>query len=99
MRTLGLSAAVYDGRIETMPWQRTFDIVTLRAVDRMAEACAAAVQRVKLGGRDGGTLAVFATGATEAAIRTATPSIAWAERIPTVGLHDGVLLLGQHSTG
>ncbi len=38
VRVLSLPSEVYDGRIENMPPSRVFDVVTLRAVDKMAEA-------------------------------------------------------------
>jgi len=46
VRTLGLSTEVWDGRVEAMPAGRHFDVVTLRAVDRMEQALAAARLRV-----------------------------------------------------
>src|SRR5271168_1522333 len=55
IRTLGLKTEVWAARVETMPEMRTFDIVTLRAVDDMAAALAGATPRV----RPGGTLAVL----------------------------------------
>jgi 16S rRNA (guanine527-N7)-methyltransferase len=58
IRTLGLKTEVWAARVETMPEARTFDIVTLRAVDDMASALAGATPRV----RPGGTLAVLASG-------------------------------------
>jgi 16S rRNA (guanine527-N7)-methyltransferase len=57
VRTLGLKAEVWDGRVEDLPSSRTFDAVTLRAVDRMEQALAAARPRVA----PGGWLATLAT--------------------------------------
>jgi 16S rRNA (guanine527-N7)-methyltransferase len=45
IRTLGLKTEVWAARVETMPEARTFDIVTLRAVDDMTTALAAAAPR------------------------------------------------------
>jgi 16S rRNA (guanine527-N7)-methyltransferase len=59
IRTLGLKTEVWAARVETMPETRTFDIVTLRAVDDMATALASATPRI----RPGGTLAVLTSGA------------------------------------
>jgi 16S rRNA (guanine527-N7)-methyltransferase len=56
IRTLGLKTEVWADRVETIPVERQFDIVTLRAVDNMASALAAAEPRV----RTGGWLAVLA---------------------------------------
>ena len=50
-RTLQRSVTVYAGRVEAMPASQRFDVVTMRAVDRMAEACRAARKRVRPGGR------------------------------------------------
>ena len=55
VRTLGLSTEVWAARVETMPEERVFDIVTLRAVDNMQAALLAATPRV----RPGGILAVL----------------------------------------
>ena len=42
-------AAVWADRVEQMPAERTFDVVTLRAVDDMALALKAAVGRLRIG--------------------------------------------------
>jgi 16S rRNA (guanine527-N7)-methyltransferase len=64
LRTLGLKAEVWAGRVEEMAPDRVFDAVTLRAVDRMARAGEAAVERLVAGG----WIAVFATLKTEASV-------------------------------
>ncbi len=53
---LKLSATVWADRVERMPASRLFDIVALRAVDRMEAALELAAKRMK----SGGTLAFFA---------------------------------------
>ena len=58
IRTLDLKTEVWAARVETMPQARTFDIVTLRAVDDMAAALAGATPRI----HPGGTLAVLTAG-------------------------------------
>lgn len=60
-RTLGLQAEVWGRRVESMPRERIFDAVLLRAVDRMEGACRQSVERV----RNGGWIGVFATRTTE----------------------------------
>jgi len=50
VRTLGLSTEVWAERVESMPTMRTFDAVTLRAVDRMEIALETARPRVAPGG-------------------------------------------------
>lgn len=49
-RTLRLGTTVWAGRVEDMPEEDIFEVVTLRAVDRMEEALAAARRRVNAGG-------------------------------------------------
>ena len=90
VRVLSLPSEVYDGRIENMPPGRVFDVVTLRAVDKMAEACRTAIERVA----PGGWLVVFATSTTEPLFQQ-LPEIAWSRCLPISGLEDGLLLLGQ----
>ena len=50
VRTLGLKTEVWSSRVESMPAERQFEAVTLRAVDHMQEALAAARPRVTQGG-------------------------------------------------
>ena len=45
IRTLGLKTEIWAARVETMPESRTFGVVTLRAVDDMSTAIAAAHPR------------------------------------------------------
>jgi 16S rRNA (guanine527-N7)-methyltransferase len=90
-RMLELNTEIFDGRIEKMAAERVFDCVTLRAVDNMVEACRAGANRA----RPGGWLVVFATTETEDGLRSALPAIKWAQRLPTAGLDNGLLLLGR----
>ena len=46
VRSLGIDAEVYGGRVEEMPPGRSFDAVALRAVDKMQEAVMGAAGRV-----------------------------------------------------
>lgn len=91
IRALEIKAEVFDGRIETMAPEQVFDGVTLRAVDRMAEACAAGLERVRIGG----ILVLFATLATLKSLGRAEMSVKWESRLKITGLETGVLLLGQ----
>ena len=47
VRTLGLKTEVWSGRVEAMELSRSFDVVTLRAVDDMESALSAAARRVR----------------------------------------------------
>jgi 16S rRNA (guanine527-N7)-methyltransferase len=92
VRTLGLTAEVWDRRVEQMPPQRVFDAVTLRAVDKMAEACAAAIQRLA----PGGILMVFATGKTEAMLE-GLAGVRWERDLPVPGSEHGFLRIGSRN--
>ena len=50
IRALELSTEVWGGRVDAMPLTRTFDVVTLRAVDRMQVAVQQARSRCTTGG-------------------------------------------------
>ena len=54
-RVLKLPTEVWSARVETMPADRAFDVVALRAVDNMAAALTEATRRT----RSGGTLAIL----------------------------------------
>jgi len=94
VRTLGLRAEVWAGRVEAMPEDRVFDAVTLRAVDKMPAACRTAVKRLA----EGGWIGVFATRSTEEALR-AVPGIHWGEAAAIPGAEQAVLLWGTRETG
>jgi 16S rRNA (guanine527-N7)-methyltransferase len=50
VRSLEIDAEIYGGRVEDMPSGRSFDAVSLRAVDKMQEAVLEAAGRVGVGG-------------------------------------------------
>lgn len=91
VRSLGLTAAVFDGRVEDMEPERTFSFVTLRAVDRMADAAADALHRVTLGG----WLVIFATRGSETSIMGGLPGIEWQLKLPLEWTNQGEILFGQ----
>ena len=91
VRSLGLKAEVFDGRVEDMAHERLFSIVTLRAVDKMADACRVGLRHLV----PGGEMVLFATEGTEPALVTALPEISWRERLPIAGSGTGWLLRGQ----
>jgi 16S rRNA (guanine527-N7)-methyltransferase len=51
IRTLSLGTEVWGGRVETMPQDSRFDVVTMRAVDKMEIALGAGRARVATGGQ------------------------------------------------
>lgn len=89
VRTLGLRAEVWDRRVEQMPAERVFDAVTLRAVEKMPEACKLAVPRLRLGG----WLGVFTTRATESAL-DGLAGIRWTAAVAIPGSRQEILRMG-----
>jgi 16S rRNA (guanine527-N7)-methyltransferase len=89
VRTLGLKAEVWAGRVEEMESGRVFDAVTLRAVDKMAAACKAAVERLVVGG----WLAVFSTLKMEAALEK-LKGIQWEAAVAIPGTEQEILKTG-----
>jgi len=91
VRTLNLSTSVYAARVEDMPKSQCFDWVTLRAVDNMQAALAAAIPRLVPGGR----LAILTTESQRSTVEAMTTTILWAESIPIAGSNQRILLMGQ----
>ena len=91
VRSLGLNAEVFGGRIEEMPHERLFSVITLRAVDKMAEASRTSLARIA----PQGWLVLFATEATETALKAVLPEIEWRQKLPIIGLDRGEISLGQ----
>jgi 16S rRNA (guanine527-N7)-methyltransferase len=90
VRVLGISAKVHSARAEALP--AVFDCVTLRAVDKMPKAVAAAVPLVV----PGGWLALMTMGAEIAALRSAVGAeISWNEPAPLPFGNNRILALGQ----
>jgi len=89
VRTLGLRTEVWAGRVEQMPAERVFDAVTLRAIDKMTQACRLAVPRLSAGG----WLAIFTTRAAGSALDQ-LPGIRWTESLPVPGSRQEILRTG-----
>lgn len=90
VRTLGIQAKVHADRAENLRIQ--FDCVTLRAVDKMQTAVAAAARLVGIGG----WLAPMTTLSDAAAIREAAgEGFLWNEPVPLPISEQRVLLLGK----
>lgn len=92
VRTLGLKAEVWAGRVEDMPEERVFDAVTLRAVEKMAAASKAAVVRLVAGG----WLAVFTTLKMEATLEK-LKGIQWESAAAIPGTEQEILKTGRRS--
>jgi len=90
IRVLGISTAVYGGRAEEL--KESFDCVTLRAVDRMAQAVEAAARLV----RNGGWLAPLTTdGEVEKLKASAGTGFSWGDSMGLPGGGDRVLAFAQ----
>lgn len=91
IRTLGLgNADVHNGRIETL--SRTFDAVTLRAVDKMHEACRAAIGKVS----DGGYLVLFLSDQAARIAASELEQLDWAAPILLPASSQRFLLIGRN---
>lgn len=91
VRTLGLNAEVFDGRVEDLAEDRRFGVITLRAVDRMEEVCGVAFQRIGAGG----WMVVFVTDQTMAGVKAALPGVEWQKDLPVPGLERGRIWVGR----
>jgi 16S rRNA (guanine527-N7)-methyltransferase len=88
-------ATVHGGRVEALPVERLFDAVTLRAVDRMQEACDEARSRVK----PGGWLVVMTTRGALGALAEGLDRMAWRPPVTLMGTEQGVVAMGRVLVG
>ena len=91
VRVLELKAEIFDGRVEEMAKEQLFHAVTLRAVDRMVEACELATHRLT----PKGWLILFSTQLSADPIQSCLTQINWSRELPILGLKQGVLLFGR----
>lgn len=89
VRSLGMKAEVWADRVEAMSPERVFDVVTLRAVDKMAVASRIAVRHIA----EGGLLLVFVTHRTEGSLEK-LGGIRWVRALAIPGSDQGILKLG-----
>ncbi|WP_158752344.1 16S rRNA (guanine(527)-N(7))-methyltransferase RsmG [Acidobacterium sp. S8] len=90
VRTLKLgNADVYQGRLEQLDWQ--FQAVTLRAVDKMQNACRAAVKAVSLGGY----LVLLTTATSSPALIADMSQLDWQPSLSIPNSDQRCLLIGQ----
>lgn len=107
LHEIGLTrAAIHPGRVENLPIAQTFDLVTLRAVDKMAEALDTAFLHmgVPQGGRKSWCMVLTVLSevsnilsiADRSAISQcpANPAITWLPPEAIPGTHHRILLLG-----
>ncbi len=83
VRELGLvGATIHAGRVEDMQSSSVFDLVTLRAVDKMAEAMQAAIPRIRpVGGALRGSCMLLTSRSEVASVMAGTRDKAGFERI------------------
>jgi 16S rRNA (guanine527-N7)-methyltransferase len=92
IRATGASnASVLTGRAESCP--DSFDLVTMRAVERFQASLAAAARLVAPGGR----LALMIGAAQVNAAVETVPELHWADPVPMPGSEQRVLLVGRKS--
>lgn len=90
IRALGLSnTAVYNGRVEAL--SQKFDAVTLRAVDRMQEACRTASRNLA----QGGCFVLFVTQETASGLISGFDQVDWGSPILLPGSSQRLLLIGH----
>ena len=90
VRVLGISASVHAQRVELLAGP--FDCVTMRAVDRMAQAVKTAARLV----RSGGWLALMSTeGELEGLQAAAGEEFSWPRTSPLPGGGDRILAIGE----
>ena len=90
VRVLGIGTKVHAARAESLTGR--FDCITLRAVDKMPKAVAAATRLVV----HGGWLALMATRGDLTSLRTAAgPEFTWNETLPLPFSENRILALGR----
>lgn len=93
VRSLALSADVCDGRVEEMLPERTFDFVTLRAVDKMKDACRSGMERVS----PSGWIVVFTTQNSERELKETLPAILWQPNLRMSTMDHGIITMGRRT--
>lgn len=86
------NTTVSSGRVEDLPGGDFFDLVALRAVDRMDQALLNAYARI----RPGGHCLVLTSESDAAAITAALPALQW-QSDPVPATRQRVILLGSHT--
>jgi 16S rRNA (guanine527-N7)-methyltransferase len=87
-RTVSISSEVYDRRVETIPQEREFDAVTIRAVEKMALALPVAIRYTRR------YLALFTTERSAPAARQLPSEFTWREPIFLPNADQRILLIG-----
>jgi 16S rRNA (guanine527-N7)-methyltransferase len=92
LRTIGVQAEVFGGRVETMASTAVFDAVSLRAVERMADAILVALPRVRR------CLVLLSTDSLAVSYPKLTPELEWHPWIKVPSSEQGVIAIGERSS-
>lgn len=89
VRVTGLHSEVYGGRVEAMPPPRRFDVVSMRAVEKMELAIPIAVERADR------YLVLLTTEGSGPAYRELSPGLEWLEAIPLPNSERRIMAVGR----
>ncbi len=90
-RTLEVDAVIHGGRAESLRGDQQFDVVTLRAVDRMQAACLESQRHIRLGC----WMAILTTESEVSSLVGRIDGVKWRPVTRLRGSDKGVILLGQ----
>ena len=90
-RALEIDTVVHGERVESLAPDKQFEAVTLRAVDRMAEACVAARQRTLAGG----WLVLMTTASGFREVAAGGEGVAWRSPVLLPGTERGIVAIGR----
>jgi len=91
VRSLGISAEVYDGRVEEMPRDRLFHAVFMRAVEKMELALPVALRRVER------YLVLLTTEQFTPVYQKLAPELEWLEPVRLPNATHAVLAIGRRA--
>ena len=91
VRTVGTSAEVYDGRVETMPPERPFHAVSMRAVEKMESAIPVALRLAER------YLVLLTTDRSAPVYRELAQELRWLDPIPLPNTEHAILAVGQRT--
>lgn len=90
-RCIGFSAEVYEERVESMPRERLFHAVTMRAVERMDLAIPVAMRHAER------YLVLLATERSAPAFRQLASEFRWLESLPLPNAEQKILAIGERA--
>ncbi len=87
-RETGLTATVYAGRAESLPRSESFDVVSLRAVERMQLACRTSAERLTAGG----SMALLTTRSAVEKLADEMGEFEVGQKLPLRGTREGLIV-------